>query len=229
MENCLAKVLLQVIFFSPELAGVGEHKIVYTYTYGLCMDTISAIFTVVKFDPSTNIPTVKATALSPSQIKVEWTRSPEAEEYTIMRGHNFGNQIIADHIPGNIVSYIDTNLVAGETYTYTVIATKRSLFYYSNPSEAVTLLPDGIDSKHDRILCNIYPDPSSGTFTIDIGTFVHGYTYVLSDVVGNIILEGPLTDEKTFIQLLDPIVNGLYNIRINKDGYILSRKILIIR
>jgi photosystem II stability/assembly factor-like uncharacterized protein len=77
-------------------------------------------------------------------------------------------------------------------------------------------------------LLNIYPDPSSGTFYIDLGNLNNPEgSFLVLDLLGKEVLRGELFKSKTLVELPQSLTGGIYAIIINLDNISLSQKIII--
>lgn len=127
---------------NPNVATVSDSGIITTKANGTCK--IYAISTGGSFDAigvtvsssgssgstvtSLDTPTLKDAASTTSGIKVTWNKVSNAAGYALYRKISSTSwSRIATISSGSTVSYTDTDVTSGETYTYTVRATNGSV------------------------------------------------------------------------------------------------------
>jgi hypothetical protein len=85
----------------------------------------------------------------------------------------------------------------------------------------------GIDDLKTDMSLSVYPNPSSGIFTIDISDAeLIGAGVTICDLMGKKVMETKLTESKQLINL-NGAAKGLYILSINKDGKTLSKKLSV--
>ena len=70
---------------------------------------------------TTVAPTLTATAQGPDSVAISWTGAPGAERYELWRWHNGAWTQLDNPATPSDRSYIDTNVVAGQSYWYIVV------------------------------------------------------------------------------------------------------------
>lgn len=72
----------------------------------------------------------------------------------------------------------------------------------------------------------IYPNPGNGVFTLSLPASLPDGEYVVHDPMGKVVKRGELTSAGTRIDM-QIFAKGLYHLRLNVDGHLIIRKIII--
>ena len=90
---------------------------------------------------------------------------------------------------------------------------------YRGESETVLSIPENFSES-----INIYPNPANSFINIEIGSGLLDGTVQLMDTTGHIIQDIKIQNKKIRFQL--PEISGLYLVRIRKDGFIKTFKVV---
>lgn len=120
-----------------------------------------------------------------------------------------GNQWYLDGV--SITGAIQQTYSAQKSGNYHVVVTHH--FQCSNQSDIVTLTITSIDNIEDLFTTALYPNPTKGNFTVDLGNKYEKINIIVTDIYGRVI------QQKVFIQqeLLNISVDkakGIYLVKI---------------
>lgn len=126
---------------------------------------------------------------------------------------------------GNVPITGDTNrsFVATANGNYAVVLNKNGCV---DTSECIQVLTVGIARNSvEQFSINLYPNPNTGRFTIEVDKSKVSQNYQIFNLEGSIIQEGRLSSRHTLIDL-NGFGKGIYFFRLNESG--ISRKVVLI-
>ena len=122
------------------------------------------------------------------------------------------------------------NGAASKTYSatangnYTVVVTNNGKC--SNSSDVLNVIIGSVKNTKANHGVIIYPNPSTGKFTIELKTFEKAEIEITNST-GGVLFNAPLESSKTEINLIDRS-KGIYFYKIRSAGSIMSRGILVV-
>ncbi len=122
-----------------------------------------------------------------------------------------------------------TALTPGSTY-YVRVYTIDSSVDTANFAICVTDLALGTNTISNQSgLISVYPNPSSGILTIDLGTSIEKSTIRLSDLVGNILKEEIIQHSSNAKLDISHLANGIYFVKVESESGLFTQKIILNR
>lgn len=114
---------------------------------------------------------------------------------------------------------------------YQIKNTAYIYFDYNTPIVTYTtlnsiLIPTGLHKQTETIM-NLYPNPSNGSFTIELNT-KEKQNIQLFDMTGNVVLSQTIENAKAIIDG-NHLVAGIYNLQIKGKEGVANKKLVIVR
>ena len=177
----------------------------------------------------TNLIKLSQTATS---VTLKWTDNATNETgFRVERsvGNDTSFTEISSNLGSNTTIFVSPNLVAGTTYFYRVRALNGIGFSsYSNILEI--LFTVGIDQLTSFNNVNIFPNPSSDIFNIELQDSYLGETKVtVADELGRVIVEQSINKDKELMNCkfdLSNYSNGIYFVKIQSDKKTTTKRIV---
>ena len=134
--------------------------------------------------------------------------------------------------PGNyglIANQLDTSIVIPRDVDFEnycgYIQSKSSASQYYSESNRVCL--SYVDIEENNIEFSIRPNPSNGSFTIDLNENLNHYYMEIFDVLGQLVYEGNLSNGANLIRLPKHVRPGSYLIKVSSDSVTTIRSIIV--
>ena len=159
-----------------------------------------------------------AAEAGPSRTQVVWTSATELNlsGYQLLRsadGETFSEVTFVPAMELGSYSFTDRGVADGQTYYYQLVSVDLDGTTYLS-DVVVVHLPKG---DLDTLLTRLYPNPSSGLLTVEIGQASLQRTVYVSilDVQGRKLRMWPLTSDGTHTLTLHDLPNGNYLVRLD--------------
>jgi hypothetical protein len=161
---------------------------------------------------------------SKNHIQLHWSTATEL--------NNEGYQVLAstDSQLWKQVGFVDGRGNASSTsdYTFAHTGAPNTILYYKLiqvdydgiKNESETIVIDNTRKVKDVEFLHIYPNPSNGMVTVDLGTLPIASAFVkIYNSVGQIIMSKEEEDLNNPVYSIDLPTKGLYLIHVSKDGH----------
>lgn len=160
-------------------------------------------------------------------ISIQVSPSPESPELFITEEGN----LVSD-FTGENIWYLNDEIILGEsnfTFTPEVSGTYTVSAFLNNcpslPSEPIEFVRTSINSLEDIANVDIFPNPSSGSFTVKVSNWANLIDISITDVIGKVVWEGYNHNATTEIHL--QATRGVYFVNIQSNGYQAVKKIIL--
>lgn len=216
-------------------SGLPQGTVLYAKIAGANACGIAAFSKFISFTTSSapNAPTnLILLGSSATSVTIKWNDNSSNEtgfrvERSIDNDSTFLE--VANNLGANTTIYISGNLTAGTTYYYRVRSVNGVGFSaYSN----ILTVPFavGINSSQSFAEFNIYPNPSSDVFNVQIADAYRGNTTLtITDEMGRIIRSEKVqknSDVLTSKFDLSTMPNGVYFLKVNTDDKMVTKRIV---
>ncbi len=179
-----------------------------------------------------NISTLAATNISTNSATINGDFF-EGNQTITEKGFQYklSNQSVWEDIVINEgeTSYMLTNLLSDTNYVYRAFATSSTSTLYGVEMSFKTLYDASINSINaNEISMNLYPNPSSGVFNINIEGLSSGADIIISDLSGRIVKKQSINGRVNSIMVdLSSSKKGVYFVKIITEKTTTSRKLII--
>jgi uncharacterized repeat protein (TIGR01451 family) len=96
----------------------------------------------------------------------------------------------------------------------------------TNTTLNTILIPTGVHNQTETVM-NLYPNPSNGSFTIELNTKEKQSIQVF-DITGNVVISQTIENGKTIIDGIH-LASGIYNINIKGSNSVANKKLVIVK
>ena len=96
----------------------------------------------------------------------------------------------------------------------------------TNTTLNTILIPTGLKNQTETVM-NLYPNPSNGSFTIELNT-KEKQTLQVFDITGNVVLSQTIENGKAIIDG-SHLASGIYNINIKGNNSVANKKLVIVK
>ncbi len=159
-------------------------------------------------------------------ITLNWTDNATDETgYKVERSTNGTTFTEIASLGANVTTYSDVTVAADVVYYYRVYAyNANGNSGFSNVANAITSGVTGINETDAQNMVSVYPNPASDVVTI--ANIPNGAVISVSDLAGKVVAITTPATETTTISTAD-FTNGIYLIRINTNGIVANKKLVI--
>lgn len=198
--------------FDPQAAGVGQHTVVYTVDSSGCKASVS-VEIAVSAVPAAPVLSIDANG------KASVSGTSGASYVWLLDG-----QMITS------TSQNTLNVSDSGNYEVVVFAAGGCA---SDTSNAVLYEPTGLQEDLDELVMNVYPNPNSGVFTLEIeGWKAESARMTMMDMTGRLIYDQQIALPSGKIQKqlqLDQAANGMYILLLQGEHQVARFKVQIRR
>ena len=159
--------------FDPAMAGIGTHYVVYSNTDSCSVTTMDSTMIVVK-----SLPTILMNSFNQDTVCVQ------DQPLTVPAGTPSGGTYSGAGVSG---SSFDPSVAGVGTHYVVYTATGTNNCSNSDSTMIVVEACVGINENASLNGVNIYPNPTNGVVTIDLGTHNGAINYSISTVEGRIV------------------------------------------
>lgn len=169
------------------------------------------------------------------QVTITWTASQDGMYYVVLRSGAFNSQykIVSPRLDASQLSWTDTEPNTGMNYyqVKAVLLEETASGTYYNTSLAMmdsasSTNTSGIGTaQQQHMIAEVYPNPSNGVCYLGTSGLKEEATYTCYDINGRLVLSGITHQGMARLELGNE--PGIYIVRVDADGIIMVRKVVV--
>ncbi len=164
-------------------------------------------------DPVTNL---QAEVENDNNVTLTWTGVNQADAYEVRRD----GVLLSTQSETTFAETLEDGI-----YTYCVVAKTNEGAYSSPAYVSVTIGITGTEENQD-LNVNVYPNPSNGTFNINVNGNAKDVKYVVYNYQGQMVMSNMISNNSEQINL-NGMAKGVYFLRIIADNQVSVRKLVV--